>query len=130
MNLMTENKKRILIVDDALFTRNLLKNIINKIDHCEVVGEASNGNEAILLYKEMKPDLVTMDLIMPEKDGIETTEEILKIDPKAQIVVISALGQEALVVEATKKGAKDFIKKPYKPEQIFAIINQLLNPEM
>lgn len=123
---MIKSKKRILIVDDALFTRNLLKNIINKIDYCEVIGEASNGNEAISLYKEMKPDLVTMDLIMPGKDGIETTEEILKIDPDAQIVIISALGQEALVIEATRKGAKDFIQKPYKPEQISAIMEHLL----
>jgi len=105
---MTNNKKKVLIVDDAAFTRNMLKNIINKIEQIEVIGEASNGVEAISLYKKLNPDLVTMDLVMPEKGGIEATEEILKINSKALIVVVSALGQEALVLEAAKKGAKDF----------------------
>ena len=119
-------KKRILIVDDALFTRNMLKNIINKTEYCEVIGEAKNGNEAVDLYDKLKPDLVTMDLVMPEKGGIEATEEILKNDPKALVVVISALGQEALVLEAAKKGAKDFIQKPYKTEQVFKVMEHLL----
>ena len=120
------NKKRILIVDDAAFTRNMLKNIINKTDYTEVVGEASNGDEAIVQYKKLKPDLVTMDLVMPEKGGIETIEEILKIDKNAVIVVVSALGQEALVLEAAKKGAKDFIQKPFKTEQIMEVLELVL----
>ncbi len=120
------NKKRILIVDDAAFTRNMLKNIINKTDYTEVVGEASNGDEAIVQYKKLKPDLVTMDLVMPEKGGIETIEEILKIDKSAVIVVVSALGQEALVLEAAKKGAKDFIQKPFKTEQIMEVLELVL----
>ncbi|GAH59644.1 unnamed protein product, partial [marine sediment metagenome] len=91
---MTKNeKKKVLIVDDAQFTRNMLKNIINKIEQIEVIGEASNGVEAISLYKKLNPDLVTMDLVMPEKGGIEATEEILKLNSKALIVVVSALGQ-------------------------------------
>ncbi len=124
---MSKNeKKRILIVDDAAFTRNMLKNIISKIEQIEVIGEASNGVEAISLYKKLSPDLVTMDLVMPEKGGIEATEEILKINPKALIVVVSALGQEALVLEAAKKGAKDFIQKPFKAEQILEVMDRIL----
>ncbi len=124
---MTKNeKKKVMIVDDAQFTRNMLKNIINKIEQIEVIGEASNGVEAISLYKKLNPDLVTMDLVMPEKGGIEATEEILKINSKAMIVVVSALGQEALVLEAAKKGAKDFIQKPFKTEQIIEVIDRIL----
>jgi len=124
---MTNNeKKKVLIVDDAQFTRNMLKNIINKIEQIEVIGEASNGVEAISLYKKLNPDLVTMDLVMPEKGGIEATEEILKINSKALIVVVSALGQEALVLEAAKKGAKDFIQKPFKTEQIVEVMDRIL----
>ena len=124
---MSKNeKKRVLIVDDAQFTRNMLKNIISKIEQIEVIGEASNGVEAISLYKKLNPDLVTMDLVMPEKGGIEATEEILKINSKALIVVVSALGQEALVLEAAKKGAKDFIQKPFKAEQILEVMDRIL----
>ena len=124
---MSKNeKKRVLIVDDAQFTRNMLKNIISKIEQIEVIGEASNGVEAISLYKKLKPDLVTMDLVMPEKGGIEATEEILKINSKALIVVVSALGQEALVLEAAKKGAKDFIQNPFKTEQIVEVMDRIL----
>jgi two-component system chemotaxis response regulator CheY len=123
---MTNNKKKVLIVDDAQFTRNMLKNIINKIEQIEVIGEASNGVEAISLYKKLNPDLVTMDLVMPEKGGIEATEEILKLNSKALIVVVSALGQEALVLEAAKKGAKDFIQKPFKTEQILEVMDRIL----
>ncbi|MFW9822077.1 MAG: response regulator [Candidatus Thorarchaeota archaeon] len=124
---MSKNeKKKVLIVDDAQFTRNMLKNIINKIEEIEVIGEASNGVEAISLYKKLNPDLITMDLVMPEKGGIEATEEILKINSKALIVVVSALGQEALVLEAAKKGAKDFIQKPFKTEQILEVMDRIL----
>ena len=123
---MSNNKKKVLIVDDAQFTRNMLKNIIDKIEQIEVIGEASNGVEAISLYKKLKPDLVTMDLVMPEKGGIEATEEILKLNSKALIIVVSALGQEALVLEAAKKGAKDFIQKPFKTEQILEVMDRIL----
>ena len=123
---MTNNRKRVMIVDDAAFTRNMLKAIISKIEQIEVVGEAANGVEAISLYKKLNPDLVTMDLVMPEKGGIEATEEILKINPSALIVVVSALGQEALVLEAAKKGAKDFIQKPFKSEQILEVMDRIL----
>ncbi|NHI92212.1 MAG: response regulator [Candidatus Lokiarchaeota archaeon] len=119
-------KKKILIVDDAQFTRTMLKNIMSKIKNIEVCGEAANGNEAIKQYEKLKPDLVTMDLVMPEKGGIETIEEIIEKDKDAQIIVVSALGQEALVLEATKKGAKDFITKPFKQEQIVDVLERVL----
>ena len=119
------NKKQILIVDDAQFTRTMLKNIIKDISYVEVVGEAANGNEALKEYKKLKPDLVTMDLVMPEKGGIEAIEDIKKADDNATIVVVSALGQEALVLEAAKKGAKDFITKPFKKEQIYEVMDRL-----
>ena len=123
---MTKNKKKIMVVDDAQFTRNMLKNIINKTDYVEVVGEANNGVQALKLYQELKPDMVTMDLVMPEQGGIETTEKLLQLDANALIVVVSALGQEALVLEAAKKGAKDFIQKPFKPEQVLEVLERLL----
>lgn len=120
------NKKGILIVDDAQFTRNMLKKIINATNYVEVIGEAANGNEAIDLYKKLKPDLITMDLVMPEKGGIETIEDLIKIDKSVLIVVVSALGQEALVLEAAKKGAKDFIQKPFKNEQVLEVMERIL----
>lgn len=122
---MTKNKKKILVVDDAQFTRNMLKKIINKTEIAEVIAEARNGVEAVSLYQELKPDLVTMDLVMPEQGGIETTEKILSFDPEAIIVIVSALGQEALVLEAAKKGAKDFIQKPFKADQIEEVLERV-----
>lgn len=119
-------KKKILVVDDAAFTRNMLKKIINNTDYAEVVGEAGNGNIALDLYKKLKPDLVTMDLVMPEKGGIEATEDLISLDKSALIVVVSALGQEALVLEAAKKGAKDFIQKPFKKEQVLDVMKRIL----
>ncbi|MCK4781014.1 MAG: response regulator [Candidatus Lokiarchaeota archaeon] len=119
-------KKRILIVDDAQFVRNRIKKVIEKMDFAEVIGEASNGDDAISLYKKLKPDLVTMDLVMPNKDGIEAIEEIMKFDKKANIIVVSAMGQELSIIEATEKGAKDYIKKPFKEEQIYRTIERFL----
>ncbi|MFX0101052.1 MAG: response regulator, partial [Candidatus Hodarchaeota archaeon] len=119
-------KKKVMIVDDAAFTRNLLKKIINKSNIGEVIGEASNGEDALSLYPQLQPDMITMDLVMPKKGGIETVEALLKVDPNALIVVVSALGQEALVLEAAKKGAKDFIQKPFKEDQILEVMNRLL----
>jgi len=89
------------------------------------VNEARNGVEAVSMYKEVKPDLVTMDLVMPEQGGIETTEKLISMDPNAVIVIVSALGQEALVLEAAKKGAKDFIQKPFKPAQIEEVLERI-----
>lgn len=120
-------KKGILIVDDAQFVRNKLKRIFDKINFVEVIGEASNGEEAVSIYKDLKPDLVTMDLIMPNYDGIKAIEEIMKFDKKAKIVVISAMGQEMTILEATEKGAKDYIKKPFKEGDIYKVIERIFN---
>jgi two-component system, chemotaxis family, chemotaxis protein CheY len=124
---MSKNsKKKILVVDDAAFTRNMLKKIINKLDYCEVVDEASNGQEAIEKYKKQSIDLITMDLVMPNMGGIEAIENLLKHDKDVLIVVVSALGQEALVLEAAKKGAKDFIQKPFKNDQVIEVMERIL----
>ena len=122
----SEKKKGVLVVDDATFVRNRIKKVVEKMDFAEVIGEASNGDDAITLYKELKPDLVTMDLIMPNADGIKAIEEIMKIDKNANIVVISAMGQELTILEASEKGAKDYIKKPFKEEDIYRTIERFL----
>lgn len=117
---------RVLIVDDALFMRNMLKEIMSK-GGFEVVGEAANGLEAIERYRELQPDLVTMDIVMPLKSGIEALGEIIQEFPEANIVMCSALGQEALVVEAVETGAKDFIVKPFKEDQVLEIVHRIVN---
>lgn len=120
-------KKKVLIVDDAAFIRNRIKKVVEKIENADVIGEASNGDEAITLYKELKPDLVTMDLIMPKSDGIKAIEEIIKIDKKAKIVVVSAMGQELIITDALGEGAKEYIKKPFKDEDLYRTIERFLN---
>ncbi len=122
------NRKGVLVVDDAAFSRGLIKKIIDELDFAEVIGEASNGNEAVALYSELHPDLVTMDIVMPEKDGITAIGEILKIDKNATIVVVTAAGQEQLIMEATEAGAREFVQKPFKRDKLISIFkNFLLN---
>jgi len=116
---------RILIVDDAAFMRMMLTNIFVEEGY-EIAGEAENGEEALRLYKELKPNLVTMDIVMPEVGGIESIKEILKIDPEAKILVVSALGQQALVKEAIEAGASDFVIKPFKPEKVIEAVEKIL----
>ena len=116
--------KKILIVDDATFVRAKLKKVVEKMDFAEVVGEASNGDDAISLYKDLKPDLVTMDLIMPKRDGIQAIEDIMAYDKDAKIIVISAMGQDLSIKEAVEKGAKEYIKKPFKDDEVYAIIER------
>lgn len=117
--------KGILVVDDAQFMRTMLKQLIEENGY-EVVGEAENGQEAIELYKENNPDLVTMDITMPDMDGIEATEKILDIDPDAQIVMCSAMGQKPMVVDALEAGAEDFIVKPIQPEKVKDTLQSIL----
>lgn len=117
--------KRVLVVDDAIFMRDIIKDIFAS-GGFEVVGEASNGVEAVERYKELKPDLTTMDLVMPFKNGIEATREILRVDSKAVVVMCSALGQEALVMEAIEAGAMDFIVKPPRAEDVLAVVKKVL----
>jgi len=119
---------KVLVVDDALFMRKMLSDILKK-EGFEVVGEADNGKDAIEKYKELKPDLVTMDIVMPkmeEIDGIAAVREIVKIDPQAKIIMVSAMGQHALVVEAIQAGAKDFIVKPFQPSRVVEAIRRVL----
>ncbi|ALM75347.1 response regulator [Thermococcus barophilus] len=117
---------RILIVDDAAFMRMLLKRILTQAGH-QIVGEASNGREAVEKYKQLKPDLVTMDIVMPEMDGITAVKEIMKIDPNAKIIMITAVGQEAKVMEALKSGAKGYIVKPFQAPKVVEEVNRVLS---
>ncbi|MEJ5170549.1 MAG: response regulator [Fimbriimonadaceae bacterium] len=117
--------KRILITDDALFMRVTLKNILTQNGY-EVAGEAANGAEAVELYKQLKPDLVTMDITMPEMDGIAALKEIRAIDPEAKVVMCTAMGQKNMVVEAIQAGAKDFIVKPFQPDRVVEALQKLL----
>jgi len=116
--------KRILIVDDAAFMRVVLKNILVKEGY-EVIAEASNGVEAIEKFNEHKPDIVTMDITMPEMDGIVALKEILKIDSKAKVCMVSAMGQESIILESVKNGARDFIVKPFSPEDVLTKMSRL-----
>ncbi|MFI3210552.1 MAG: response regulator [Peptostreptococcaceae bacterium] len=116
--------KKVLVVDDAVFMRMSIKNMITKHGF-EIVGEAGNGNEAVEKYKELNPDIVTMDITMPEKTGLEALKEIMDIDPNATIVMVSALGQEAMMKEAIVNGAKGFIVKPFKEEVIVGELSKL-----
>lgn len=118
--------KKILVVDDAAFMRLTLKGILLKNDY-EVVGEGENGEEAVTLYQELSPDLVIMDITMPVADGISGVQEIMKVDPSAKVVMCSAMGQESMLIESIKAGAKDFIVKPFKAERILESIGKVLN---
>jgi len=115
---------RLLVVDDAMFMRRMLSDILEKGGHT-ICGEASTGKEAIERYKELKPDLVTMDIIMPDMSGIEAVKEIMKIDPNAKILMVSAMGQQALVLEAVQSGALDYIVKPFQPSRVLESIERV-----
>jgi two-component system, chemotaxis family, chemotaxis protein CheY len=108
---------RVLVVDDAAFMRKMVSDALTKGGH-EVVGEGANGAEAVARYQELQPELTTLDITMPEKDGLEALREIVAIDPSAKVIMCSALGQESKVLEAVKSGAKDFVVKPFQPERI------------
>ena len=115
---------RVMVVDDALFMRNMLKDIFVRAGY-EIVAEAENGEMALELYQEAKPDLVTMDIVMPKKSGIEALQEIMGSDPTACVVMVSALGQDSLVLEAVESGAKDFIVKPFKEDKVLDIVRRI-----
>ncbi|MCK8827574.1 response regulator [Natroniella acetigena] len=118
--------KKILITDDANFMRTMLAKIIEEQGYA-VAGMAENGERAIEQYKELEPDLVTMDITMPGMDGIEATKKIMEYDPDATIIVCSAMGQKPMVLEAIEAGAKDFIVKPIKPEKVKETLEKLLD---
>ncbi len=116
---------RVLIADDASFMRQMIREIIEPEGH-EVVGEATNGIEAVDLYNELLPDVVTMDIVMPKRSGIDAVKAILAEHPTACVVMCSALGQETLVMEALQAGARDFIVKPFKPDSVISTIAKIL----
>lgn len=116
---------RILIVDDAAFMRMMIRDILTK-NGFEVVGEAEDGNQAIEKFKEVRPDLIMMDITMPEMDGIVALKEIKKIDPSAKIIMCSAMGQQTMVIDAIQAGAKDFIVKPFQTDRVIDAINKTL----
>ena len=115
---------RVMVVDDAIFMRNMLKDIFVRNGY-EVVAEAGNGETAPQLYQDTKPDLVTMDIVMPKKSGIEALQEIMERDPQACVVMVSALGQDSLVLEAVEAGARDFIVKPFKEEKVLETVRRV-----
>jgi two-component system, chemotaxis family, chemotaxis protein CheY len=116
--------KRVLIVDDALFMRTMLRDIFASTDW-QIVAEAENGEQAITEYKTHQPDLVTMDIVMPEMGGIDALKRILAEDPSASIVVCSALGQKHLILDAINAGAKDFIVKPFQRSQVLEVVERV-----
>lgn len=118
--------KKILIVDDAVFMRMKLKDILEKNGY-EVVGEAQNGQEAFEKFQALSPDLVTMDITMPEVDGLEALKMIKEIDPAAKIVMCSAMGQQGMVMDAIRSGASDFIVKPFDTERVVQAVDKVFS---
>lgn len=115
---------RVLIADDALFMREMIKDIIRQGGY-EVVGEAADGNDAMNKFRELRPDIMTMDIVMPLKSGIEALREIRKEHGDVKVVMISALGQDSLVVEALEAGAKDFIVKPFQADKVLDVLKKV-----
>ena len=120
---------RILVADDASFMRMMIREIVEDEGY-EVVGEASDGIEAVDMYRELHPDIVTMDIVMPRRSGIDAVRGIVELEPSACIVMCSALGQETLVSESLQAGARDFIVKPFKPEAVLATLREALEKEI
>lgn len=115
---------RIMIVDDALFMRTLLRGILEE-EGWEIVAEAADGAEAVMKYWELRPDITTMDIVMPKKSGIEALSEITGLDQGAKVVMCSAMGQESLVEEAKRAGAKGYIIKPFDPQRVKGVIRKI-----
>lgn len=116
---------RVLIVDDAAFMRMMIKDILEK-NGFEILGEANNGLKAVELYKKDKPDVVTMDITMPDMDGIEAVKAIKAFDPSAKIIMCSAMGQQTMVMDAIRAGARDFIVKPFQPDRVLEAIRKVV----
>ena len=117
--------KNILICDDAAFMRMMIKDILTKNGY-NVVGEAENGLKAVERFNETKPDLVLMDITMPEMDGIQALKKIKEMDPSANIIMCSAMGQQAMVIEAIQSGAKDFIVKPFQADRVLEAVKKVV----
>lgn len=117
--------KNILICDDAAFMRMMIKDILTKNGYT-VAGEAENGAKAVEKYSELKPDLVLMDITMPEMDGIQALKKIRELDPKASVIMCSAMGQQAMVIESIQSGAKDFIVKPFQADRVLEAVRKVV----
>ena len=117
--------KNILICDDAAFMRMMIKDILTKNGYT-VAGEAENGAKAVEKYTELKPDLVLMDITMPEMDGIQALKKIRELDPKASVIMCSAMGQQAMVIESLQSGAKDFIVKPFQADRVLEAVRKVV----
>ncbi len=115
----------VLVCDDAIFMRTMISDILSQAGY-EVVGEAETGTQAVERFKDLNPDLVTMDIVMPDMGGIDAVREIVKIAPNARILMCSAMGQQALVVEAIQAGAKDFVVKPFQPSRVLEAVQRVL----
>lgn len=115
----------VLVCDDAIFMRTMISDILSQAGY-EVVGEAETGIQAVEKFKELNPDLVTMDIVMPDMGGIDAVREIITVDPDARILMCSAMGQQALVVEAIQAGAKDFVVKPFQPSRVLEAVQRVL----
>ena len=117
--------KNILVCDDAAFMRMMIKDILTKNGYT-VVGEAENGAKAVEKYAELKPDLVLMDITMPEMDGIQALKKIKEADPSATVIMCSAMGQQAMVIESIQSGAKDFIVKPFQADRVLEAVRKVV----
>jgi two-component system chemotaxis response regulator CheY len=115
----------VLIADDAAFMRMMIKNILSEAGY-DIVGEAENGSVAVSKYKELKPDLTTMDITMPEMDGLAALREIRGLNPEARVVMCSAMGQQTMVIESIQAGARDFIVKPFQPDRVLEAVQKAL----
>ena len=115
----------VLVCDDAIFMRTMITDILTQAGY-DIIGEAETGAQAVEKYRQLKPDLVTMDIVMPDMGGIEAVREICKDSPEAKILMCSAMGQQALVVEAIQAGAKDFVVKPFQPSRVLEAVQRLL----
>jgi two-component system chemotaxis response regulator CheY len=117
--------RTVLVCDDAIFMRAMIGDILRQAGF-EVVGEAETGEQAVERYRELKPDLVTMDIVMPDMGGIDAVREIMKEDPDAKVLMCSAMGQQALVIEAIQAGARDFVVKPFQPSRVLEAVQRVL----
>ncbi|MCX7923216.1 MAG: response regulator [Clostridia bacterium] len=115
------------VVDDAVFMRTLIKKMIEEVETYKVIGEGSNGYEAIEQAKKHKPDVMTLDITMPDMDGIKAVEEIVKVSPNTRIIMVSAMGQQSMVIEAIKLGARDFVIKPFEKSRVLQAIQNVMS---
>lgn len=118
--------KKVLIVDDASVVRLMIRKILTQNDFT-IIGEATNGKDALVKYKELKPDVVTMDMIMPEADGIQATKDILAFDEDAKVVIVSSINQKEMLVRAINAGASSYIVKPFESDRVISTLNEVLN---